>query len=32
MTYVKPPELAVSLIDVGESKVHMSTRDTLIRA
>jgi len=32
MTYVKPPELAVSLIDVGESKVHLSTRDTLIRA
>src|SRR5690606_10885477 len=32
MTYVKPPELAASLIDIGESKVHMSTRDTLIRA
>lgn len=32
MTYVKPSELAASLIDVGESKVHMSTRDTLIRA
>ncbi|MGC4175936.1 formate/nitrite transporter family protein [Demequina sp.] len=32
MTYVKPPELATTLIEVGESKVHMSTRDTLIRA
>ncbi|GED96266.1 formate/nitrite transporter family protein [Gordonia crocea] len=32
MTYVKPPELAVSLIDAGASKVMMSTRDTLIRA
>ena len=32
MTYVKPPEFAASLIDVGESKVHLSTPDTLIRA
>lgn len=32
MTYVKPPELARSLIDAGESKVMMSTRDTLVRA
>ncbi|MFW0787645.1 formate/nitrite transporter family protein [Gordonia sp. CPCC 206044] len=32
MTYVKPPELAVTLIDAGESKVNLSTRDTLIRA
>ncbi|GAB09889.1 putative formate transporter [Gordonia araii NBRC 100433] len=32
MTYVKPPELAVSLIDAGASKVMMSTRDTLVRA
>lgn len=32
MSYVKPPELAVALIDAGESKIHMSTRDTLIRA
>jgi len=32
MTYTKPPELAIELIDAGESKVHMSTRDTLIRA
>ncbi len=32
MTYVKPPELAVALIDAGESKISMSTRDTLVRA
>ncbi|AHH19821.1 putative formate transporter [Nocardia nova SH22a] len=32
MTYVKPPELAQSLIEAGESKIFMSTRDTLIRA
>ncbi|GAA1525954.1 formate/nitrite transporter family protein [Nocardioides humi] len=32
MTYVKPPELAVALIDAGESKIFMSTRDTLVRA
>ncbi len=32
MTYVKPPELAVALIDAGASKVTMSTRDTLVRA
>lgn len=32
MTYVKPAELAVALIEAGESKIWMSTRDTLIRA
>ncbi|AYM42285.1 formate/nitrite transporter family protein [Mycobacteroides chelonae] len=32
MTYVKPPELAQALIDAGELKIFMSTRDTLIRA
>jgi len=32
MTYVKPPELAVALIDAGESKIFMSARDTLVRA
>jgi len=32
MTYVKPPELATSLVDAGASKVLLSTRDTLIRA
>lgn len=32
MTYVKPADLAVSLIDAGESKIFMSTRDTIVRA
>jgi formate transporter len=32
MSYVKPQELATRIIDAGESKVFMSTRDTLIRA
>ena len=32
MSYVKPPELVTAMIDAGESKVFMSTRDTLIRA
>ncbi|HEY0000269.1 MAG TPA: formate/nitrite transporter family protein [Actinoplanes sp.] len=32
MTYVKPPELAVALVDAGASKIHMSARDTLVRA
>ncbi|WP_156760600.1 formate/nitrite transporter family protein [Microbacterium karelineae] len=32
MSYVKPAELITSMIDAGESKVLMSTRDTLIRA
>ncbi|TAA45831.1 formate/nitrite transporter family protein [Corallincola spongiicola] len=31
MAYVKPAELAQQMIDAGESKVFMSTRDTLIR-
>ncbi|WP_402469152.1 formate/nitrite transporter family protein [Isoptericola aurantiacus] len=32
MDYVKPNELVTQMIDAGESKVHLSTRDTLIRA
>jgi formate transporter len=32
MTYVKPPELALALVETGATKVHMSARDTLIRA
>jgi formate/nitrite transporter len=32
MTYVKPPELAVALVDAGASKIHMSARDTVLRA
>lgn len=32
MSYVSPPELVRKMVDAGESKVFMSTRDTLIRA
>ncbi|TXJ07296.1 MAG: formate/nitrite transporter family protein [Aeromicrobium sp.] len=32
MSYVKPADLVTSLTDAGESKIFMSTRDTLIRA
>ena len=32
MSYVKPRDLAVTMVDAGEAKVFMSTRDTLIRA
>lgn len=32
MSYVTPKELAKRIIDAGETKVFMSTRDTLIRA
>jgi len=32
MAYVNPSELASKMIDAGEAKVFMSTRDTLIRA
>ncbi|MDT0267292.1 formate/nitrite transporter family protein [Streptomyces sp. DSM 44915] len=32
MSYLSPPEFAGKMIDAGESKVFMSTRDTLIRA
>lgn len=31
MPYVKPSDLVTRMIDAGESKVFMSTRDTLIR-
>ncbi|WP_309067220.1 formate/nitrite transporter family protein [Microbacterium sp.] len=31
MSYVKPAELITAMIEAGESKVLMSTRDTLIR-
>ncbi|UFU05234.1 formate/nitrite transporter family protein [Ruania halotolerans] len=30
--YVKPHDLVTTMIDAGESKVFMSTRDTLVRA
>lgn len=32
MSYVNPPEFATKMIDVGEAKIFMSTRDTVIRA
>jgi formate/nitrite transporter len=32
MPYVSPSELAAKMIDAGEAKVFMSTRDTLIRS
>ncbi|AWB87488.1 formate/nitrite transporter family protein [Mycetocola zhujimingii] len=32
MTYVTPKDFAVRMIDAGQSKVAMSTRDTLIRS
>ncbi|WP_024803889.1 formate/nitrite transporter family protein [Nocardia sp. BMG51109] len=32
MSYLKPSEFTTSMIDAGESKVFMATRDTLIRA
>lgn len=28
MSYVKPSEFAVKMVDAGESKAFMSTRDT----
>jgi len=32
VSYVKPADLAIRVIDAGESKAFLSTRDTLIRA
>jgi formate/nitrite transporter len=32
MAYLLPSEFVTKMVDAGESKVHMSTRDTLIRA
>lgn len=32
MSYVSPPDFANKMIDAGEDKVHMSTKDTMIRA
>ena len=31
MSYLLPSEFVVKMVDAGESKVHMGTRDTLIR-
>src|SRR5919112_2774920 len=32
MSYVSPPDFVRTMIDAGEAKVFMSTRDTLIRS
>lgn len=32
MSYILPSEFATKMVDAGESKIFMSTRDTLIRA
>lgn len=32
MSYVTPQDFAVKMVDAGESKIFMSTKDTLIRA
>jgi len=32
LSYVNPPDVATKMIDAGEAKVHMSTKDTVIRA
>ncbi|WP_369056188.1 formate/nitrite transporter family protein [Kineococcus terrestris] len=32
MSYVSPPDFVTKMIDAGQSKVLMSTRDTLVRA
>ena len=32
MSYLAPAEFVTKMVDAGESKIFMSTRDTLIRA
>jgi formate transporter len=32
MSYLEPSEFVTKMVDSGESKIHMSTKDTLIRA
>ena len=32
MSYIEPSEFVTKMVDSGESKVYMSTKDTLIRA
>ena len=32
MAYLEPSEFVTKMVDAGESKVYMSTKDTLIRA
>ena len=32
MSYLEPSEFVTKMVDSGESKVYMSTKDTIIRA
>ncbi len=32
MSYLEPKEFATKMVDAGEQKIFMSTKDTLIRA
>ena len=32
MSYLQPNEFVTKLVDAGEAKIYMGTRDTLIRA
>ena len=32
MSYLAPAEFVTKMVDAGESKIYMSTRDTVIRA
>lgn len=32
MSYVQPKDFVTKMVDAGESKVYMSTKDTLIRS
>ena len=32
MSYIEPSEFVTKMVDAGESKIHMSTKDTVIRA
>ncbi len=32
MAYIEPSEFVTKMVDAGESKIYMSTKDTLIRA
>ena len=32
MSYIEPSEFVTKMVDAGESKIFMSTKDTLVRA
>ncbi|HAC28335.1 MAG TPA: formate transporter, partial [Marinobacter hydrocarbonoclasticus] len=32
MSYIMPSEFVTKMVDAGESKIYMATRDVLIRA